>query len=46
MTRILKRTLLRLQRADAGVAACTEAIRARLNCEVTGPFLGDWNRCA
>jgi hypothetical protein len=32
------------QRADAGVAACVEAIRAGLNCGVTGPFLGDWNR--
>jgi hypothetical protein len=25
-------------------AACVEAIRAGLNCGVTGPFLGDWNR--
>jgi hypothetical protein len=32
------------QRADAGVAACVEAIHAGLNCGVTGPFLGDWNR--
>lgn len=32
------------QRADAGVAECVEAIRAGLNCGVTGPFLGDWNR--
>ena len=32
------------QRAGAGVAACVEAIRAGLNCGVTGPFLGDWNR--
>ena len=23
---------------------CVEAIRAGLNCGVTGPFLGDWNR--
>lgn len=32
------------QRADADVAGCLEAIRTGLNCGVTGPFLGDWNR--
>ena len=32
------------QRADANVGGCIEAIRAGLNCGVTGPFLGDWNR--
>ena len=32
------------QKADADVAGCLEAIRTGLNCGVTGPFLGDWNR--